>query len=140
MGADSLINLHTHTVFSDGALLPEDVVERAVEGGLTHVAISDHFETIKVRSLRAGDLERYVRLIRSLGRKYGDGISVLAGVEIESVEPTFACDDCNVPYEAEDRFDPCPRCGGNGGAMIAGDEMMLTEIDVEDGDGDGSGS
>ena len=63
-----------------------------------------------------------------------DTIMEGCAVEIEPVEPAFACDDCGVPYEADDRFDPCPNCGGPGGEMIAGDEMMLTEIDIEDGD------
>jgi histidinol phosphatase-like PHP family hydrolase len=97
VGADSLINLHAHTVFSDGALLPEDVVGRAVEDGLTHIAISDHFETLKVRSLRSGDLERYTGLVRTLGRKYGDGIAVLAGVEIDT-NPS-RCDLWKLPFD-----------------------------------------
>ena len=53
-------------------------------------------------------------------------------VEIERVPPTFACNDCNIPYEAENRFDPCPRCKGPGGDLVAGDEMLLAAIEVED--------
>lgn len=53
-------------------------------------------------------------------------------IEIETVEPAFDCVTCGVPYGAEDRFSPCPRCGGPGGDLVAGDEMTLREIDVED--------
>jgi hydrogenase nickel incorporation protein HypA/HybF len=53
-------------------------------------------------------------------------------VEIETVEPTFHCDRCAEPFVAEGYFDPCPRCGGPGGALVGGDEMLLTSIEVED--------
>ncbi|MEO0071648.1 MAG: PHP domain-containing protein [candidate division WOR-3 bacterium] len=38
----SFVDLHTHTVFSDGLFTPEEVVERAKEVGLTAIAITDH--------------------------------------------------------------------------------------------------
>jgi hydrogenase nickel incorporation protein HypA/HybF len=53
-------------------------------------------------------------------------------IVIEPVEPAFACSTCGVPYAADDRFSPCPRCGGPGGDLVAGDEMTLSEIDVEE--------
>ncbi len=49
---------------------------------------------------------------------------------IEVVAPTFECAECGETYTAEDRFDPCPKCGGYDGRMIAGDEMKLTHIEV----------
>lgn len=36
------VDLHTHTVFSDGLFTPEEVVERAKGAGLTAIAITDH--------------------------------------------------------------------------------------------------
>jgi predicted metal-dependent phosphoesterase TrpH len=36
------IDLHTHSCFSDGALAPEALIQRAVERGLTAIAITDH--------------------------------------------------------------------------------------------------
>lgn len=38
----SSIDLHCHTSMSDGALSPTEVVNRAVERNLTHLAITDH--------------------------------------------------------------------------------------------------
>ena len=40
-----LYDLHSHTVASDGALTPEQLVQRAVEMGITTLAITDHDST-----------------------------------------------------------------------------------------------
>ena len=36
------VDLHTHTLFSDGTLTPEALVHRAVERGLAALSITDH--------------------------------------------------------------------------------------------------
>lgn len=40
--ADFCIDLHCHSTASDGALPPEELVRRAVEKGVTHLALTDH--------------------------------------------------------------------------------------------------
>ncbi len=42
IGSPSLVDLHTHTCASDGALSPEELVDRALEVGLKYLAITDH--------------------------------------------------------------------------------------------------
>ena len=37
-----MIDLHSHTYFSDGELSPEQLLQRAVHNGITHLAITDH--------------------------------------------------------------------------------------------------
>jgi len=37
-----MIDLHTHTTFSDGSLTPTQLVEQAAAMGLTAVAVTDH--------------------------------------------------------------------------------------------------
>ncbi len=37
-----MIDLHSHTNFSDGALTPPQLVQRAASNGVTHLAITDH--------------------------------------------------------------------------------------------------
>ena len=37
-----MIDLHMHTVFSDGIHTPEEMIEEALRRGLTRVGISDH--------------------------------------------------------------------------------------------------
>ncbi len=63
----------------------------------------------------------------------GEG-TPLAGcrVEIEAVEPAFRCGSCGEEYPGAGYFDPCPRCGGLGSDLVAGDELSLAEIEVED--------
>jgi len=63
----------------------------------------------------------------------GEGTS-LEGcrVEIEAVEPTFACPGCHRQYPGTGYFDPCPHCGALGAELVAGDELSLAEIEVED--------
>jgi hypothetical protein len=85
MGTGPLINLHAHTVFSDGAYLPDDIVRRAYQGGLSHIAITDHFETVKVPSpLKVDQFERYMTNLAALKEMYRGRIEVLAGVEIDT--------------------------------------------------------
>lgn len=40
-----MIDLHMHTIYSDGASLPEELVKGAVEHGLEAIAITDHDNT-----------------------------------------------------------------------------------------------
>jgi histidinol phosphatase-like PHP family hydrolase len=98
-----VINLHAHTTFSDGVFPPELIVNRAAEDGLTHIAITDHFETSKVASLSAKGIEKYLSTIRNLRRKYEGTIEVLAGVEIDA-NPT-RCDLRNLPFDLLNELD-----------------------------------
>jgi len=63
----------------------------------------------------------------------GEG-TLLAGcrVEIEPVEPTFACRACGGTYPGKGHFEPCPHCGKLGSDLVAGAELNLAEIEVED--------
>jgi histidinol phosphatase-like PHP family hydrolase len=83
MGADSLINLHTHTKFSDGDFTPEQIVLTAEANHLTHIGISDHLMTTKCNSLYASELENYINTLRELQDHY-PRVEILAGVEIDT--------------------------------------------------------
>ena len=37
-----MIDLHTHTVFSDGSMTPRELVDEAVKYGSTHLSVTDH--------------------------------------------------------------------------------------------------
>jgi histidinol phosphatase-like PHP family hydrolase len=104
MGTGPMINLHTHTVYSDGSFLPEDIVRRAFQGGLTHIAITDHFETDKVPSpLKVDQFERYLSNLQALKEMYKGRIEVLAGVEIDT-NPT-RCDLESLPIDLLNKLD-----------------------------------
>lgn len=76
-----MIDLHTHTIFSDGQLIPAELVQRAEQLGLRALAMTDHVDPsnmdfILPRLLVAADeLNRHHRL------------RALAGVELTHVPP-----------------------------------------------------
>ena len=104
MGAGSLINLHNHSDQSDGYFSIQEIVAKAAQGGLTHLAITDHFETSKVRRcLREGQLPQYIRQIRALNDQQDGGMRVLAGVEIDTNPER--CDLDGLPVEQLNQLD-----------------------------------
>ena len=98
------INLHTHTLYSDGDFTVEEVVRSAYEGGLTHVAITDHFETCKIiNPLLRMDFDAYLRNIRQAREKYAGKIEVLAGVEIDTNPER--CELYDLPFDKLNQLD-----------------------------------
>jgi predicted metal-dependent phosphoesterase TrpH len=65
-----MIDLHSHSIFSDGSLTPEELIEQACAAGLSAVALTDHDTT-------AG-LPRFLKAAE--GRK----VRAIAGVEISA--------------------------------------------------------
>jgi len=102
MGANSLINLHTHTTFSDGDFTPEQIVLAAETNHLTHIGISDHLMTKKCNSLYARELENYIAVLHGLQEEF-PGIEVLAGVEVDT-NPRH-CDLGSLPLDTLNKLD-----------------------------------
>lgn len=76
-----MIDLHMHSTFSDGELIPAEVVSRAVHAGYTHLAITDHGDPSNLEHV----LERMVHVCNELrGRVKA---KVYPGVEITHVPP-----------------------------------------------------
>ena len=98
------INLHTHTLYSDGDFTVEEVVRSAYQQGLTHVAITDHFETCKViNPLRRMDFEAYLRNIMQVREMFRGKVEVLAGVEIDTNPER--CHLYELPFDLLNRLD-----------------------------------
>jgi histidinol phosphatase-like PHP family hydrolase len=75
-----LIDLHTHTIFSDGELIPSELVRRAVVHGYTAIAITDHVDYTNLEHvLEAAKKTKY------LENEWD--IRVLPGVELTHVPP-----------------------------------------------------
>jgi histidinol phosphatase-like PHP family hydrolase len=75
-----MIDLHTHSLFSDGELLPSELVRRAVVCGYTAIAITDHVDFSNIEHVLNGiQKTKYLEEIWD--------IQVLAGVEITHVPP-----------------------------------------------------
>jgi histidinol phosphatase-like PHP family hydrolase len=75
-----MIDLHTHSIFSDGELLPSELVRRAVVKGYTAIAITDHVDFSNIEHvLKCIQKTKYIEDVWD--------IQVLSGVEITHVPP-----------------------------------------------------
>lgn len=78
-----MIDLHTHSILSDGELLPFELVRRAEATGYTAIAITDHVD--------ASNIDFVVpRIVQAVKRMKGHvSIDVVAGAEITHVPPAL---------------------------------------------------
>lgn len=76
---DKMIGFHTHTLFSDGALLPSELVRRAEAKGYKAIALTDHVDSSNIDFV----LPRIVKVCKSLNRFWK--IRAIPGVEITHV-------------------------------------------------------
>jgi putative hydrolase len=78
-----MIDLHTHTVLSDGALIPAELVRRAEINGYKAIALTDHVDSGTMRIVLS-QLIKSSKDLSNLG-----AIKVLPGVEITHVPPAL---------------------------------------------------
>ncbi len=71
---EKIIDLHTHTLNSDGSMTADELVRHAAESGLSAVAVSDHDTTDGVKEAAAA------------GEKYG--IEVIPAIELSAKSDT----------------------------------------------------
>ena len=76
-----MIDLHTHTIFSDGELLPFELVRRADAVGCSAIAITDHVDVSNIDFV----IPRVVKAVRKL--KEFVPLEVIPGAEITHVPP-----------------------------------------------------
>lgn len=76
-----MIDLHIHSIFSDGELIPSEIVSRARKKGYRALAFTDHVDTSNLEFV----MQSMVKVSRDLSR--GTGMVVLPGVEITHVPP-----------------------------------------------------
>ncbi len=81
-----MIDLHTHSIFSDGELIPAELARRAVAMGYEAIAITDHMDHSNVDLI----IPRIVKVARAL--KDVMPITVLPGAEITHVPPRLIPD------------------------------------------------
>lgn len=76
----NLIDLHTHTIFSDGELIPSELVRRAVIHGYEAIAITDHADYTNIEQVVG-----VANKAKYLEREWD--IKILSGVELTHVPP-----------------------------------------------------
>lgn len=78
-----MIDLHTHTFFSDGALVPAEHVRRVEVLGYTAIAITDHADSSNIHFL----IPNLLRAARDLNRV--NRTRLIVGVELTHVPPSL---------------------------------------------------
>jgi putative hydrolase len=78
-----MIDLHTHSLFSDGELLPSELIRRFEEMGYSCVAITDHVDSSNLDFV----VPRMVQVAKDLNPR--QSVRVIPGVEITHVPPVL---------------------------------------------------
>lgn len=76
-----MIDLHTHTLFSDGVLIPAELVRRLESLGYSAVAITDHADS----SLLDFTIPRIVKVAEELNQS--QSVKVIPGIELTHIPP-----------------------------------------------------
>ena len=84
-----MIDLHTHTVFSDGELIPAELARRAQVAGLTAMAMTDHGDHSNLDFI----IPRLVTVAQELNAVMP--FTVIPGIELTHVPPPIIADAAN---------------------------------------------
>ena len=76
-----MIDLHTHSLFSDGVLVPSELVRRAVMKGYEVIAITDHGDASNLDFI----IPRVAAACRELSKRWK--IKALPGIELTHIPP-----------------------------------------------------
>lgn len=133
-----MIDLHTHSLLSDGVLLPSELVRRAEVKGYQYWAITDHADVSNIDHI----VPRIVQVARELNAHWV--IKVVPGIELTHVPPeTIAVliqrardlGACLIVVHGETIAEPVPP-GTNRAAIEAGTHILahpglITEEETE---------
>lgn len=81
-----MIDLHTHSLFSDGELLPSELMRRIEAMGYEYLAITDHADDSNADWI----IPRVLRVTRKVNRFFK--VQTIAGVELTHVPPPLIGD------------------------------------------------
>jgi histidinol phosphatase-like PHP family hydrolase len=76
-----MIDLHMHTLLSDGVLLPTELIQRAYSRGYRALALTDHVDMSNIDFV----IPRIVNVIREISEFFG--LTIIPGAEITHVPP-----------------------------------------------------
>ncbi len=81
-----MIDLHTHSIFSDGELIPSELARRAKVAGYSAIAITDHGDHSNFDFI----IPRLVKVCQKLTDAFA--IQVMPGIELTHVPPEYIYD------------------------------------------------
>ncbi len=79
-----MTDLHTHSLFSDGVLLPSELIQRARKTGYTAIAITDHADSSNIEFVLNG----LKKVCADSNKAYND-IKCIPGVELTHIPPVL---------------------------------------------------
>lgn len=81
-----MIDLHTHSVFSDGVLIPAELIRRAESKGLKGIAITDHGDM--------SNMDFIIPRIKHIADQLNGvtDIGIIPGIEVTHVPPSLISD------------------------------------------------
>ena len=84
----SRVDFHTHSIFSDGALLPAALIREAEVRGHSALAITDHVD--------ASNIEEVIRVLTHFEREMRGKLPIkfIPGVEISYIKPEYIAEYC----------------------------------------------
>lgn len=121
-----MIDLHTHSLFSDGELIPSELVRRFEAAGYSAVAITDHVDSSTLDFV----VPRIVQAARDLTES--QSVKVIPGVELTHVPPVLIGPLCRkarglgaklIIVHGETIVEPVP-AGTNRAALEAGVDLL----------------
>ncbi len=85
-----MIDLHTHSLFSDGELVPAELVRRAEFIGIKAIGITDHGDSSNIDFI----VPRIARIAKELNAVLGN-IKIIPGIEITHIPPPLIAYNAN---------------------------------------------
>lgn len=125
-------DFHTHTSFCDGKNTAEEMLQRAIDMGLTHYGFSGHALTSYDLSccMTLEGMSQYNATVRELQEKYADKITVFRGIEQD-----FYADIPAVGYDYVIGSVHCLKHGDRFNVVDESKEKIISIVnDVYDGD------
>lgn len=132
-----MIDLHTHSIFSDGELIPAELIRRAVRLGYEALAITDHMDHSNIDLI----IPRIIKAINAI-QPYVS-LTLLPGAEITHVPPPLIPDIVKEAYKlgakivvvhgetiVEPVLDGTNRAGIEAGADIIAHPGLITYDDL----------
>lgn len=78
-----MFDLHTHSIFSDGELIPSELIRRAKVAGYQAIAITDHGDHSNIDFI----IPRIVKICNKLSKAFN--LLIIPGIELTHVPPAY---------------------------------------------------
>jgi histidinol-phosphatase (PHP family) len=91
-----ITNLHTHSLYCDGAATIEEMIVSAIENGFDSLGISSHgpVDEETYWNIKKDKVEEYIEEVKRLKEKYKDKIEIFLGMELDYIPGIGFSDLC----------------------------------------------